>query len=119
MARSDLSLEAQIRKSWETCFFATPHNFANAPHFVALTQLRPTKTGSKGFFKNCSKFLRNPECERIFWVYAPQNFPIEKNFGYGAIYEKVPFFNDFLVHTPKKVLGSCTHNFDATDLRNS
>ena len=26
--------------------FLTPHNFANGPHFVALTQLRATKTGS-------------------------------------------------------------------------
>ena len=42
-------------------------------------------------------------------------FPI---FGYGAIYEKVPFFTDFLVRTPKKVSGSRTHNFDATDLPN-
>ena len=28
-------------------FFWTPHNFANGPHFVALTQLQATKTGSK------------------------------------------------------------------------
>ena len=26
--------------------FLTPHNFANGPHFVALTQLWVTKTGS-------------------------------------------------------------------------
>ena len=49
MAPSDLNLEAQIRKLWEIHFFATPHNFANGPHFVALTQLRATKTGSKIF----------------------------------------------------------------------
>ena len=47
MAPSDLRLEAQIRKLWEIHFFATPHNFANGPHFVALTQLQATKTGSK------------------------------------------------------------------------
>ena len=37
MATSDLNLEAQIRKLWEWDFFVTPHNFANGPHFVALT----------------------------------------------------------------------------------
>ena len=29
------------------CFFLTPHNFANGPHFITLTQLRATKIGSK------------------------------------------------------------------------
>ena len=33
MARSDLNLEAQIRRFWEIHFFWTPHNFANGPHF--------------------------------------------------------------------------------------
>ena len=46
MAPSDLRLEAQIRKLWEIHFFLTAHNFANGPHFFALTQLRATKTGS-------------------------------------------------------------------------
>ena len=32
---------------WPCLFFSTAHNFANGPHFVALTQLRATKTGSK------------------------------------------------------------------------
>ena len=47
MATSNLRLEAQIRKFWEIHFFLTAHNFANGPHFVALTQLRATKTWSK------------------------------------------------------------------------
>ena len=47
MAPSDLNLEAQIRRFWEIHFFVTPNNFANGPHFFALTQLRATKTGSK------------------------------------------------------------------------
>ena len=47
MGRSDLSLEAQIRKLWEWDFFWTPHDFANGPQFVALAQLQETKTGSK------------------------------------------------------------------------
>ena len=47
MVRSDLNLEAQIRRFWEIHFFVTPNNFANGPHFFALTQLRATKTGAK------------------------------------------------------------------------
>ena len=43
---SDLSGKAQFWKLWSWLLFVTPHNFANGPHFVALTQLRPTKTGS-------------------------------------------------------------------------
>ena len=53
MATSDLSLEAQIRKLWEIHFFATPHNFANGPHFVALIQVRATKTWSKICCTHC------------------------------------------------------------------
>ena len=45
-------------------------------------------------------------------------FPL-KIFGYGAIYEKVPFFTDVLVRTQKKVSGSCNRNFDANDLPHS
>ena len=60
MATSDLSLEAQIRKLWEIHFFVTLHNFANRPHFVALTQLRATKTGSKNLFLDFVK--KNLEC---------------------------------------------------------
>ena len=48
----------------------------------------------------------------------PKIFP-SKILGYGAIYEKVPFFMDLIVRTPKTVSGSCTHNFDATDLPRS
>ena len=45
--RSDLHWEAQFRKFWS--FFATPHNFANRPHFVALIQLQVAKTRSTKF----------------------------------------------------------------------
>ena len=42
-------MHSQTSKSklWPCLFFLTAHNFANGPHFVALTQLRATKTGSK------------------------------------------------------------------------
>ena len=49
----------------------------------------------------------------------PQKVFALKIFSYGAVYEKVPFLTDFLVLTPKKVSGLCTHNFEATDLPNS
>ena len=42
---------------WKLCpclFFLTAHNFANGPHFVALTQLRLTKTGSNICFTHLS-----------------------------------------------------------------
>ena len=35
----------QFPKLWEIYFFATPHNFANRPHFVALIQLGRPKQG--------------------------------------------------------------------------
>ena len=37
---------ADILKIVAVLVFLTPHNFANGPHFVALTQLWATKTGS-------------------------------------------------------------------------
>ena len=37
---------SDILKIAAVLIFLTPHNFANGPHFVALTQLRATKTGS-------------------------------------------------------------------------
>ena len=37
---------ADIPKIVAVLIFLTPHNFANGPHFVALTQLWATKTGS-------------------------------------------------------------------------
>ena len=40
------NLEPKFWKLWPCLFFWTAHNFANGPHFVALTQLRATKTGS-------------------------------------------------------------------------
>ena len=35
------NLEPIFWKLWPYLFFSTAHNFANGPHFVALTQLRP------------------------------------------------------------------------------
>ena len=69
-------LEAIFWKLWPCLFFLTAHNFANGPHFVALTQLRPTKTGSNICCTFHIYFL-NPECIRIPWVLAPKNFPVE------------------------------------------
>merc|ERR1712115_431938 len=40
-------------------------------------------------------------------------------FGYGAIYKNNPFSLISVSSNKKKVSGSCTHNFDATDLPNS
>ena len=75
MAPSDLNLEAQIRRFWEIHFFVTPNNFANGPHFFALTQLRATKTGSTIFC--IPRSYRFSECVRIPWLLAPKNLPVE------------------------------------------
>ena len=72
--------------------------------FVALTQLRATKQSAKNFTIFFKILFRNAECVRIFWVYAPKNFPIE-NFWVRSDLRKVPFFTDFLVCTPKKSIA--------------
>ena len=98
-------------------FFVTPHNFANGPHLVALTRVRATKTGSEifAYFWN----FRNPEWVRICWVHASKKFSVE-NFRVRSDLQKSSVFHWFLCpQTKKKVSGSCTHNFDATDLPNS
>ena len=42
-----IHFETDILKIVAMLVFLTPHIFANRLHFVALTQLRATKTGSK------------------------------------------------------------------------
>ena len=90
-------LEPIFWKLWPYLLNLTPHNFATGPHFVPLTQLWATKTGSK-FVLN---FLRNPECVRIFWVYTPKNFPIE-NFRVQSNLQKSSVFHWFPCPHPQK-----------------
>jgi len=62
--------------------FLTPHIFSNGPHFVALTQLRATKTGSKKcliFFI----FFGMLSAQGFSGCLPQKNFPLEI-FGYGA-----------------------------------
>ena len=96
MARSDLSLEAQIWKLWEIYFFATPHNFANGPYFVTVTQLWVTKTGSKVC---CTKLTIYILSAQGFWGYLPRKkFPLKfssterftKGFRFSLISLSVP-----------------------------
>ena len=61
----------------------------------------------------------NPECVRIPWVLAPKNFPIENFRVRSDLGKKFRFSLISLAASKKKVSGSCTHNFDATDLPNS
>ena len=56
----------------------------------------------------------NPECVRIPWVLAPKKFPGTERFT-----KKIHFSLISVSPSKKKVSGSCTHNFDATDLPNS
>ena len=84
--------------------------FANRLHLVALTPLQATKTGSK---QPRSHF---PPKRRLV-PYAYRSFdllwPISHCFRVtGPGVKKIPFLTDF---RKKKVPGSCTLNFEATD----
>ena len=68
MGRIDLSGEAQFRRFWEICFSATLHNFANKPHFVALTQLWATKHGQKKIVPS-STLQSQPIREGVFGIF--------------------------------------------------
>ena len=64
------------------------HTSSHSPNFG-----RP-KQGQTFVVATFHTHFLNSEGVRILWVLAPKNFPL-KIFGYGAIYEKVPFFTDF------------------------
>ena len=119
MATSDLNLEAQIRKLWEWDFFATPNNFANGPHFFALIQLRPTETGSKICCTHLSYTFSESWVRKDSVGTCPEKFSRPKFSGTERFTKKFHFSLISLAASKKKVSGSCTHNFDATDLPNS
>ena len=73
------------------------------------------------FYISClpSSIFQGSDCKPGFRRCLPQKtFPL-KIFGYRAIYKKFCFSPISVSACKKKVLGSCTHNFDATDLPNS
>ena len=119
MAPSDLNLEAQIWKLWEWDFFVTANNFANGPHFVALTQLRATKTGSKICCTHLSYTYSESWVRKDSVGTCPEKFSRPKFSGTERFTKKFHFSLISLAASKKKVSGSCTHNFDATDLPNS
>ena len=56
----------------------------------------------QNFFYNLFKlFFWNAECVRIFWVYAPKNFPIE-NFRVRSNLQKISLFHEFSCRFGKK-----------------
>ena len=119
MAPSDLNLEAQIRRFWEIHFFVTPNNFANGPHFFALTQLRATKTWSKICCTHLSYTYSESWVRKDSVGTCPEKFSRPKFSGTERFTKKFHFSLISLAASKKKVSGSCTHNFDATDLPNS
>ena len=119
MGRSDLRGEAEFRRFWEIGFFATAHNFANGPHFVALTQLRATKTGSKICCTHLSYTYSESWVRKDSVGTCPEKFSRPKFSGTERFTKKFHFSLISLAASKKKVSGSCTHNFDATDLPNS
>ena len=85
--------------------FVTPLNFANGPHFVALTRLWATHLSYI--------FSESWVCMDSV-VTCPEKFSgterFTENFRFSLITLSIP---------QTKVWGSCTHNYDATDLPNS
>ena len=119
MARSDLSLEAQIRKLWEIHFFVTPHNFANGPHFVALTQLRATKTGSKICCTHLSYTFSESWVRKDSVGTCPGKFSHWKFSGTERFTKNFPFSRNSTATCVFFLPGCCGLNFDATDLPHS
>ena len=99
--------------------FSTPHNFANGPHFVALTQLRATKTGSNICFTHLSYAFSESWVRKDSVGTCPEKFSRWKFSGTERFTKKFHFSLISLAASKKKVSGSCTHNFDARDLPNS
>ena len=90
-------LEAIFWKLWPYLFFLTAHNFANGPHFVALTQLRATKTGSKICCTQSTMY--------IFWILSELGFRgylPRKIFGTERFTKKFRFSLISLSLPPKK-----------------
>ena len=117
MGRSDLRGEAQFRKFCELCFFwhlflLTDHNWSHSPDFG-----RPIHGP-----KICTPPLSYRYSES--WVRldslgtCPEKFPGWK-FSVTEQFTKKFRFSLISLSVPqKKVSGSGTHNFDATDLPN-
>ena len=113
------NLEPIFWKLWPGEFFLTAHNFANGPHFFALTQLRATKTGSKICCTHLSYTYSESWVRKDSVGTCPEKFSRPKFSGTERFTKKFHFSLISLAASKKKVSGSCTHNFDATDLPNS
>ena len=100
-------------------FFSTPHDFANGLHFVALTQHRTTKTGSNICCTHLSYTFSESWVRKDSVGTCPEKFSHWKFSGTERFTKKFHFSLISLAASKKKVSGSCTHNFDATDLPNS
>ena len=100
-------------------FFLTAHNFANGPHFVALTQLRATKTGSNICCTHLSYTFSESWVRKASVGTCPEKFSRWKFSGTERFTKKFHFSLISLAVYKNKVSGSCTHNFDAIDLPNS
>ena len=109
--------------NFENCgsgIFLTAHIFANGPHFVTLTQPRAAKTGFWKSFRIFSNiFFGILSAYKNFLGACPEKFSHSKFLGTERFRKKFRFSQSSLSVPPKKVLGACTHNFDATDLPNS
>ena len=71
------NLEPKFWKLWPCLFFSTADNFANGPHFVALTQLRATKTGSKICCTHLSYTYSESWVRKDSVGTCPKKFPVQ------------------------------------------
>ena len=94
--------------------------------FLLATRISPAspnfgqaKQGQKFVVPTFHIHFLNPECVRIPWVLAPKKFSRWKFSGTEQFTKNFLFSLISVSPCKKTVFGSCTHNFDATDLHNS
>ena len=89
------------RKLAECLWFITPLIFRNTTDFWPMTSLWAAITSKRRLGHPNQIHFLNPECVRIPWVLAPENFPVE-NFRVRSVLQKSSIFHWFLLPPPKK-----------------
>ena len=113
------NLEPIFWKLWPYLFVLTAHNFANGPHFVALTQLRATKTGSKICCTHLSYTFSESWVRNDSVGTCPKKFSHWKFSGTERFTKNFPFSRNSTATCVFFLPGCCGLNFDATDLPHS
>ena len=83
------------------CFFLRLIILLTDPIFSHSPDFGRPKHGQKFVVPTFHIHFLNPECVRIPWVLAPENFPVE-NFRVRSVLQKSSIFHWFLLPPPKK-----------------